>query len=152
MSAATTPLTSTDNGLTGPSMPAWYKKRSNQAILVVLLVMVLLLALVLNRHQPTAPVHTVPTPEISQVTITKDGFAPNTVTVKAGNIVEWTSSDDSGTHIVAANPFKTHTELPSLISTQLGQGAIYRYKFTKAGTYHYHDEVNPQLNGTVIVK
>jgi plastocyanin len=42
--------------------------------------------------------------------------------------------------------------LPSLVSNQLGQGAVYRYKFTKAGTYHYHDEVNPTLNGTVIVQ
>jgi plastocyanin len=112
-----------------------------------------IIGIVVASHKSgSAPVHTVPTPEIAQVSITKDGFAPSTVTIKAGNIVEWTSSDDAGTHIVAANPLKVHSELPSLLSTQLGQGAIYRYKFTKAGTYHYHDEVNPQLNGTVIVK
>jgi plastocyanin len=133
-------------------MPAWYRKRSNQVILVVAAVIVLLLITVFGRHQPEAAVHTVPTPQIATVSLTKDGFAPSTVTIKAGNIVEWTSSDDAGTHIVAANPLKVHSELPSLVSTQLGQGAIYRYKFTKAGTYHYHDEVNPQLNGTVVVK
>jgi plastocyanin len=129
----------------------WYKRPT-----VIISLMVLLLVVggvLISQHvDKKAPVHAVATPPIAKVSLSKDGFSPTTVTIKVGSIVEWRSTDETGTHQVAANPVETHTELPGLVSDQLGQGAVYRYKFTKAGTYHYHDEVNSMLNGTVVVQ
>jgi plastocyanin len=135
-----------------PGQLSWYQKRSNQLLLVMATVILLLLLLTLGRHQPKAALYTAPTPAIAKVSLTNNGFSPASVTVKAGNIVEWTSHDETQTHQVAANPLQVHSELPSLVSSQLGQGAVYRFKFTKPGTYHYHDEINPTLNGTVVVQ
>jgi plastocyanin len=135
-----------------PGQLSWYQKRSNQVLLVIATVILLLLVLTLGHHQPKAALYKAPTPAIAKVSLTGSGFSPATITVKTGNIVEWTSRDELQTHQVAANPLQVHSELPSLVSNQLGQGAVYRYKFTKAGTYHYHDEVNPMLNGTVVVQ
>jgi plastocyanin len=130
---------------------AWYKRPT---VIIGLMVLLLVVGGILlsQRGDGKAKVYTVPTPSIATVDLSKDGFSPTTVTIKVGNIVEWRSTDDTGTHQIAANPVNAHSELPSLVSSQLGQGAIYRYKFTKAGTYHYHDEVNPMLNGTVVVQ
>jgi plastocyanin len=130
---------------------SWYKRPT-----VIISLMVLLLVaggiLISQQGDKKAPIYAAQTPSIAKVNLSKDGFSPSTVTIKVGSIVEWRSTDETGTHQVAANPVKTHTELPGLLSDQLGQGTVYRYKFTKTGAYHYHDEINPTLNGTVIVQ
>jgi plastocyanin len=88
---------------------------------------------------------------VASVKVTGKDFLPGTLTIKRGTVVEWTSVDGSTTHIIAANPYPSHKELPGLVSPQLGQGAKYHYTFTKAGTYHYHDDLKPTVNGTIIV-
>jgi plastocyanin len=122
---------------------------------LVLLAVVLLgvIALIVN-HNPVqkGTNHTIAALQLAKVDVTSKGFAPNTLTVNAGTVVIWTNKDDSKAHLVASDPYKTHTQLPTLVSGQLGNGATYRYKFSSPGTFHYHDELNPTLNGTVVVK
>lgn len=88
---------------------------------------------------------------VAKVSITKDGFEPSTITVKKGTVVEWTSADESTSHVVAANPYPSHTDLPELVSPQLGSGAVYRFTFNETGTFKYHDDLKPTNGGTVIV-
>lgn len=81
----------------------------------------------------------------------KGGFIPNTVVINAGDTISWKSKDEDGPHQIAANPHPTRTELPELYSAKLSVDEAYSYTFNGAGKYNYHDFLNPQLNGLIIV-
>ena len=108
---------------------------------------------VVNMRQPkhvTAP--DVTPPPTASVQITEDGFVPATLKVKVGTVVIWTNVD-SAPHRIAANPYPSHTDLPELDSkTNMATDGTYRFTFDTPGTFHYHDELNPKTNGTVIVE
>lgn len=88
----------------------------------------------------------------ASVHITSSGFQPGSLAVKANTEVTWINDDTSKIHIIAANPYPQDNSLPGLKSPQLGQGTRYSYTFRHAGTYQYHDDLNPSLNGTVLVR
>lgn len=116
---------------------------------VVIAVVAWLVAAAANN--PAAPAKITP-PPVAKVLITEDGFQPASLSVKAGTVVIW-DNQDTKPHRVAANPYGSHTTLPSLDSkSNIATNGSYRYKFTQKGTFNYHDELNPQVNGTVIVK
>ena len=132
------------------------RKRLITIILVLLLISALGLAAYLwasyhNKDAGKYPVDST-TPEIATVHVTADGFQPAELAVNKNTVVEWLVDDDSKTHQVASNPYPEHTDLPGLFSDQIGKGASYRYSFDKAGTFKYHDQLNPALNGTITVK
>ena len=89
----------------------------------------------------------------AQVSIASSGFVPRTISVKVGQAVTWVNKDASP-HKVASDPYPTDTTLSGLNSkTNLNTNDSFSYVFSKAGTYTYHDEMNPYGNqGTVIVK
>lgn len=90
-------------------------------------------------------------PEI-QIEITNDGFVPATVIVPKGAHVSWVNKD-TNPHQVAANPFPSHAELPGLYTkTPIGPDSEYSYTFDKAGTVNYHDQLNPTVNGVIVVE
>ncbi len=82
----------------------------------------------------------------SSVTISADGFSPNTATVKKGLPVTWTNKD---TTAHALDPADGSDNGPH--SPQLNPGESYIYTFTKLGTYKYIDVLNPTLGGTITV-
>jgi plastocyanin len=87
----------------------------------------------------------------AEVDITATGFLPATITVKPGQDVEWVNKD-ANPHLVASDPYPTDNKLPGLNSQQsIASGAMYNYTFEAAGTYTYHDDLNPSLMGIVIV-
>jgi plastocyanin len=71
-------------------------------------------------------------------------FAPASVTVKSGDVVEW---DNSGS--VAHNV--TFDQFQSITSDVMNAGDKYEVKFTKGGTYQYHCTFHPGMDGTVTV-
>lgn len=86
------------------------------------------------------------------VTITSTGFSAATIRVQKGTTVQWVNEDGSP-HRVVSDPHPTHEGLEGLDSEEpLAKGDTYSYTFETAGTFTYHDELNP-LNflGTVIV-
>lgn len=87
------------------------------------------------------------------VQITDTGFVPQTVKIKQGQSVTWVNTDVQ-MHQVAADPFPSHSKLPSLYSeSSLSQNESYTFTFDKQGTYTYHDPLNPvALKATVIVE
>jgi plastocyanin len=85
------------------------------------------------------------------VRITKDGFQPATLSVHKGTKVVWVS-DDAGLHQVASNPFPKDNGLPGLNSEILNENQNYTYTADMAGTFGYHDQINPTINGTLTVK
>jgi len=73
-------------------------------------------------------------------------FAPETLTVKAGTVVEWVNLD-STQHTV------TSTSGPeSFDSKKLEQNGRYSFTFTKPGTYEYYCELHPGMKGKVVVE
>jgi len=99
------------------------------------------------------------------VTITYDGksFSPSSVTVKKGDTVKWV--DSSGTMWVATAPHPAHTGydgtsrsthcVPGYTGAtpfdECSPGSSFSFTFDKAGSWPYHDHLNPSAFGTVVV-
>ena len=87
------------------------------------------------------------------VQISADAFTPQTVKINKGESVTWVNTDGKP-HEVAADPFPSNSQLPSLKTQDaLAQNDSYTYTFDQKGTFTYHDPLNPlALKATVIVE
>jgi len=103
-----------------------------------------------NTGTPDAPV-TQGTAKNVAVSIEANVLNPAEVTINVNDTVIWLNKD-SVNRIIASDPHPAHTLLPELVSGNLSANQTYSFKFTKAGTWTYHDHNNPTLKGTVIVK
>ncbi len=86
------------------------------------------------------------------VEITDDGFEPSTLTVSSGTTVtfENKSSDDSWP---ASDVHPTHQLYPGFDSkTSVLAGDSYSFEFTKTGTWGYHNHLEPDEQGTIVVE
>jgi len=89
--------------------------------------------------------------EESQVTLSQSGFSPKTLTVKKGTTVTWVNgSGETGN--VSSNNHPTHTLYSPLNLGNFSDGDSVTLTFDKTGTYGYHDHLNPQFTGTVVVQ
>lgn len=94
---------------------------------------------------------TSPAPAAATVNVVPDpstigAFSPPSVTISAGQSVEWVFKD--------ANPHTVTADDGSFTSvhTGLANGQTYTHTFTTSGTYTYHCFIHPQMHGTVIVQ
>lgn len=85
------------------------------------------------------------------VQISSSGFLPKSITIKVGETVTWMNSD-SINHTVNSAVHPTHLVYPPLNLGTVKPGAKVSLEFSKAGTYQYHDHLNPSLTGSVTVK
>ena len=72
-------------------------------------------------------------------------FAPDSISVKAGDAVTWTNNDTVG-HDVTGDNFKSGD--PGAMQN----GDTYANTFDKAGTFNYVCTVHPGMEGSVTVK
>jgi plastocyanin len=77
------------------------------------------------------------------VQIKRTSFVPTTAKIKTGDTVKWVNADTQNHQVVSNNG--------SFVSPILGPGKTYSHRFTAAGTYRYHDGLNPTVKGTVSV-
>jgi plastocyanin len=77
-----------------------------------------------------------------KVSIANFAFDPASVTIKAGDAVEWTNND-SATHTVVGSGWE---------SGSLGNGATFSHTFTEKGTFDYKCSIHPSMKGTVVVQ
>ncbi len=91
-----------------------------------------------------------PPPSQEVVFVSAAGFTPNFVSVKAGMEVVFINSGNEN-HQIASDPHPLHTNLPGFNSGVLKPGESYTYRFEKAGDWGYHDHLNPNLTGRVVV-
>ncbi len=88
----------------------------------------------------------------SVVKISSSGFSPKNITIKVGGSVTWENGDNED-HIVNSATHPTHTLFPILNQVGLIKPeGTKTLKFTTAGTFKYHDHLNPSLTGTVTVE
>jgi plastocyanin len=86
------------------------------------------------------------------VKITDEGFDPATLTVASGDTVtfENESSDDSWP---ASDVHPTHQLYPGFDAKKpLLPGDSYSFTFTKAGSWGYHNHLEPDVKGTIVVE
>lgn len=85
------------------------------------------------------------------VNLTKAGFEPGTITVKVGTKVTWVNkSGETATVTSAVHP--THLLYPFLNLGTFNDGESLSVTFDKAGTYKYHNHLNPGQTGEVVVE
>lgn len=118
---------------------------------IVVLVLIDLLWWAPWHHQAPKP-QPVARPAVAVIEITPSGFVPSTLTVNPNTDVVWVN-EDVAPHLPAADPYPSHSSLPSLVpSRALGQHESYTYRVTHPETIHYHDDLQPTLIGTVVVR
>lgn len=85
------------------------------------------------------------------VAILDDGFFPSVLRVSKGTNVTWVNKD-SVPHWPASDPHPTHHLLPGFDPLRpLQTGDNYSFTFDKAGSWKYHDNLNPSLTAVVEV-
>lgn len=83
------------------------------------------------------------------ITIKSSTFEPNPLTVPAGSLVSWKNEDlaehdiASGTVVAPDSRFR---------KALIGTAAILNYKFENPGTYYYHCNTHPSMQGVVNVQ
>lgn len=87
------------------------------------------------------------------VTYTVTGFTPKTVTIKKGEAVLFENKTGKP-FSVASNPHPTHTAYPEFDQWKTNQKGKSEFKFTfeKVGMWEYHNHLNSNMTGTVIVE
>lgn len=85
------------------------------------------------------------------VTISSSGFSPKDITIKAGESVTW-MNNDSAVHTVNSAVHPTHQLYPPLNLGNIQAGGKVSLAFPGAGTYKYHDHLNPSSTGSVTVQ
>ncbi|MCR4328500.1 MAG: hypothetical protein NUV53_03200 [Patescibacteria group bacterium] len=81
-----------------------------------------------------------------------NGFLPKTITVKKGDTVVF--QNRTGTRVsVASDDHPTHLRYPDFDQYRTDQKGldVFRFVFTKVGTWGYHDHLNANMVGMVIV-
>lgn len=86
------------------------------------------------------------------ISITDTGFKPETVTVPLGTKVTFVNNGQA-LHWPASDNHPTHDILPEFDSKKgISTGDTYSYTFNKGGTWEYHDHLNAQFGGTIVVE
>lgn len=134
---------------------------TNNRVMVIIGLVVLVVAVGLGAYfafhashkSTTGSVTSIKKIAPAQVSITSAGFVPATIAVKVGQAVVWTNKDSSP-HWVASDPYPTDNALAGLNAKQdMNYNGSFSFIFSKAGTYTYHDQLNPYtLKGTIVVK
>jgi len=89
--------------------------------------------------------------EPTKVSVTQNGFSPQTINIKAGTKVTWTNNSSVPAN-VSSEPHPIHTFWSFLNLGTFSDGQSISVVFDEAGTYTYHNHLNPSQKATVIVK
>ncbi|HET9098062.1 MAG TPA: hypothetical protein VFN51_00420 [Candidatus Saccharimonadales bacterium] len=119
-------------------------------VLVIIIGLFAVLAIQSLRHKQVSNNHAIVLKQAT-VDITSGGFVPADLTIQPGTEVTWLNQT-SGVVAVGASPFPSHSSLPGLFSSQLGQKQSYSFIFNTTGNWQYQNDMNPLTHGTVVVK
>ena len=81
-----------------------------------------------------------------------DGFEPSTLTIKSGDTVEF-KNESGEDKWPASNVHPTHELYPGFDAKKpLLPGDTYSFTFTKSGSWGYHNHLEPEIQGTIVVQ
>lgn len=131
-----------------------YNNIVNNKVIIGIIILVLLIGVgfIVSR---TAPQITESTTQkvsaSSEATLTSAGFSPQSLTVKAGSTITWINKSGADA-TVNSSPHPSHTDYPPLNLGIFPDGGMLSLTFDKAGTYKYHNHLNPSQIGTIVVQ
>ncbi len=117
----------------------------------------------ITTRQPMAPIGnlsmepraSIDAPEVKvggTVKMTPQGYTPQTITIDRGQAVEFKNVGDGG-QWPSSDPHPGHDANPALNANGfVVPEASWYATLNEAGTFHYHDEVYPNIQGTVVVR
>lgn len=136
-------------------------------VIVVALVAVWLYTSQNKRRETVNPaVETTPAAALTEITYGESGFSPATVEIDAGDVVAFKNNDDRPIWPASA-VHPTHRVYPGSGIEKCGTAAAgsifdacsnvlsgnsWSFRFDEIGTWKYHNHLNPNHTGTVIVK
>jgi plastocyanin len=85
-------------------------------------------------------------PGTNEVWISGMAFNPTTITVKAGTTIKWTNKEGVS-HTVTSDPESSEV----FDSGSLGDGGIFTWTFSTAGTFSYHCSFHSNMKAKVVV-
>lgn len=86
------------------------------------------------------------------VSMTDTGISPAQITVKSGTTITFVNNGTQP-HWPASDPHPIHTDLPGFDAKRgLATGDLYRFTFTKVGTFGMHDHLHPAFHATITVQ
>ena len=91
-------------------------------------------------------------PATSTISMNANGFEPSTITIKKGSTVTFVNNDKKN-HWPASAPHPIHTDYPAFDPRQaIAASASWSFTFDQAGTWKFHDHLNPSFFGSVTVE
>lgn len=87
----------------------------------------------------------------SEVTLTGNGFQPNSITVGIGDKVVWKNQSGASATVDSAQ-HPTHLIYPKMNLGGFQDGETHELVFDEAGSYNYHNHLDPSATGTVVVE
>lgn len=86
----------------------------------------------------------------AMITFTDDGFSPSMLTVKKGTVV--TVKNESSTSVqFSSDDHPTHRLDPEINMSTLAPGKSGTFTAETVGTHGFHDHINDQFTGTLVV-
>ena len=120
-------------------------------LIIIIAIVGGLLLFIPKKTDKSESKNSLPSGGTNQVTLPDKGFSPESITIKKGGTVSWiNASSKSGTVNSASHP--NHNLHRFLNLGEFPSGSSFEAIFEKEGTYSYHNHLNPQQQGTVVVK
>jgi plastocyanin len=91
-----------------------------------------------------------PLPKEVTVTLNKDGFSPNEVTIKVGSAIRW-KNVSGAKQTVNSDNYPTNQLHKELNFGFFTNNSTVVYIFKKPGTYGYHNQLQPTQKGKIVV-
>ncbi len=128
----------------------------NSIGIIVLIGIVIALAFIAKPHQPDAVAG------VAVVTYTNDGFSPESVTIKKGEVVRFVN-ESSRPFWPASDPHPIHTLYPEKAASDclgstfdackpIPSGESWEFTFNKIGEWSYHNHLSAGDIGFVVVR
>ncbi len=93
----------------------------------------------------------VATPATHEIVMEHNAFIPSELTVKACDILRFVNHDEA-LHEPAAGPHPTHASYPELDAKRpLQKGEMFEVVLNRPGTFSFHDHLNEEMVGTLII-
>lgn len=127
---------------------------------ILILLAVLIVGALFVAYQYFSPDNDTPVPEVKPaeipagavvVTLSKDGYSPDTLSVKVGDTVAFRSVGGEP-FWPASNLHPSHAIYPEFDPEEPVQpDAVWSFTFTKPGEWKYHDHLAPYFTGVITV-
>lgn len=89
--------------------------------------------------------------ETTTVKLTSSGFSPQTITIKPDTAIAFVN-ESGEMAAIDSDPHPVHTSYEPLNLGNFANGETLKLVFAEAGTYKYHNHLNPSQTGTVVVE